>query len=35
MKGKSSKKTDPVLKKDGENGIYCYQIVYQRIKSLG
>jgi len=24
MKGKSSKKTDPVLKKDGENGIELY-----------
>jgi hypothetical protein len=29
MKDKSSKKTDPVLKKDGENGIVIYINDYQ------
>jgi hypothetical protein len=32
MKGKSSKKTDPVLKKDGDDGIDFYTIL--NIKQL-
>ena len=35
MKGKSSKKTDPVLKKDGENGIELYATDRQWFSLLG